>query len=183
MRIVQTDWMRIHKTRYSAIYFDRSTLGRFNAPSNEFGILYLALDAHGAFVEMLGRQTGIKIVEWSELACRSLSHVSTSRPLSLVDLTGVGLAQLGADSRLTSDTDYSVPHQWALVMHKHPQLPDGILYRARHDPERQCAAIFGRAEDAFSESSLGSLADAQNAVLLGDILDTYRYGLINSVAP
>jgi hypothetical protein len=39
-------------------------------------------------------------------------------------------------------------------------------------------AIFDRAEDALTATSLGSLAAAHNAGLLADILETYEYSLI-----
>jgi hypothetical protein len=35
-------------------------------------------------------------------------------------------------------------------------------------------------QPALSATSLGSLADAQNAALLADLLDTYEYALIGS---
>ena len=61
-----------------------------------------------------------------------------------------------------------------------PTSPDGLLYRSRHDPSRLCAAIFDRAEDALTATSLGSLADAHNVALLADLLDAYDYSLIVS---
>jgi len=147
-------------------------------------VLYLAADAPGAFIETFGRQPGRLIVTTTELARRSLSIITvrSRRALRLVDLSGAGLAKIGADSRLTSGS-YDVSQVWALALYEHPEQPDGLLFRSRHDPSRLCAAIFDRAEDALDARSLGSLADAANAVLLGHILDTYGFGLIDSAAP
>ena len=73
---------------------------------------------------------------------------------------------------------YDLSQRWALAFHEHPDQPDGILYRSRHDPSRLCAAIFDRAADALTATTLGSLADARNAALLADLLETYEYSLI-----
>lgn len=110
---------------------------------------------------------------------RELSRINQSRPLRLVDLTGPGLSQIGADSRLAAGS-YDLSQRWALAFYEHPDQPDGILYRSRHDPSRLCAAIFDRATDALTATSLGSLADAHNVALLADLLDAYEYSLIVS---
>jgi hypothetical protein len=87
------------------------------------------------------------------------------------------LSRIGADNRLTA-TSYDLSQRWALALYDHPDRPDGLLYRSRHDPSRFCAAIFDRAAGVLTATSLGSLADASNAALLADLLDTYEYSLI-----
>lgn len=111
-----------------------------------------------------------------DVAARDFSLIAPSRSLSLVDITGPGLPPIGADARL-ADGSYGVSQRWALAFHEHPDRPDGILYRSRHDPSRLCVAIFDRAAPTLSARSLGSLADPHNATLLADLLDTYEYGL------
>jgi hypothetical protein len=54
-----------------------------------------------------------------------------------------------------------------------------MLYRLRHDPSRLCAAIFDRAADALTATPMGSLADARQPALLGNVLDRYGYSLID----
>jgi hypothetical protein len=159
------------------LYFGRAGLYRFDAPANQYGVLYVAADLHGAFIETFGRRLGFRLLLMQDFAVRRLSRVTQSRPLRLVDLTGPGLSRIGADSRLTTG-DYDLSQRWALALHEHPDRPDGLLYRSRHDPSRLCAAIFDRAAGALTATSLGSLADAGNAVLLADLLDTYEYALI-----
>ena len=105
------------------------------------------------------------------------SQILQSRPLPLVDLAGPGLSRIGADNRLTA-ASYDLSQRWALALYEHPDQPDGLLYRSRHDPSRLCAAIFDRAAGALTATSLGSLADAGNATLLADLLDTYEYSLV-----
>jgi hypothetical protein len=93
-------WVRIHQTHHDPLYFNRSSDYRFNAPNSEFGVLYLAQTAHGAFIETLGHDTGIRVVSVAELEGRSIASLKPRRSLVLVDLTGAGLAKLGADNAL-----------------------------------------------------------------------------------
>jgi len=168
--------MRIHQRRYGPIYFSRSGDGRFDAPAGQFGTLYVAGDVHGAFIETLGHATGRTSIDWDEIEARALAEVMVSRPLRLVDLSGEGLAHIGADDRLTS-SNYATSQAWALSLHEHPEQPDGLYYRARHDPSRLCAAIFGRAEGALAATDRGPLSDPPHVSLMADILDTYRLRL------
>ena len=55
---------------------------------------------------------------------------------------------------------------------------DGIAYGCRHDPPRVALAVFDRAADALSMESSGSLILPEHQVLLGNILDTYKFGLV-----
>jgi hypothetical protein len=171
-------WIRIHPAALAPLYFGREPKNRFDAPAGEFGVLYMAADAHGAFIETFGHETGARFVTATELAQRGLAVVTPARTLRLVDLRGNGLARMGADAALASGLDYHLARRWALAIHDHPRRPDGILYRARHDPGRMCAAIFDRAGGELAASTLGTLRDDAHRRLLGDILDTYGFGLI-----
>jgi hypothetical protein len=113
----------------------------------------------------------------ASLASRTLSRLQITRSIRLVRVTGPGLAQLGADARLFS-ADYAVAQQWSLAMYNHPSVPDGILYPARHDETRLCAALFDRTSAAISEEPLGTLADPVNALRLGELLRTYGFGVL-----
>ena len=141
-------------------------------------MLYVARDAHGAFIESFGHETGVRYVTEKELAARAIAVVRTRRPLRLADLRSEGLARMGADSQLTSGPDYDLSRRWARAIHDHPRKPDGILYRARHDPARFCAAVFDRAEPLLRAQSSGSLNARRNRSVLGDILTTYKFGLV-----
>jgi hypothetical protein len=177
LAVVNRSWIRSHHQRFAPIHFGTSGLNRFDAPASEFGVLYVAADPHGAFIETFGRRLGETRVELVHVASRTLSQVDQTRPLHLVDITGAGLPQMGADARLGTG-DYRLSRRWSLALYEHPEQPDGILYRSRHDPSRICAAIFGRAADALTATSLGSLADARNVALLATLLDAYGYSLI-----
>ncbi len=82
------------------MHFGRSGDNRFDAPDGEFGVLYAGKDERCAFIEVFGHATGMRFVEQSELAARGLARIAPRRPLRLVNLTGEGLARLGADARL-----------------------------------------------------------------------------------
>ena len=177
IREMTSSWMRIYQRRYGAIFFGRRGGGRFDAPAGQYGTLYIALGVHGAFIETLGHTTGRTDVDWDEIDARAFAEISVLRPLRLVDLSAEGLAHIGADGRLT-DGSYDVAQRWALALYEHPAAPDGLLYRARHDLSRLCAAIFDRAADALVVADRGVLSNPSNILLLADILDTYRFRLI-----
>jgi hypothetical protein len=170
--------MRIHPAAHAPLYFGRVPRNRFDAPAGEFGVLYVAAEAHGAFVETFGHETGVNFVTAAELGKRGLAVVTAARALRLADLRGAGLARMGADAALTSGLDYDLSRRWARAIHDHPRKPDGILYRARHDPARTCAAIFDRARSVLTPTDVGTLAADMHRNLLGDILDTYGFALV-----
>jgi RES domain len=181
IRKVRGTWLRIHSSRHGAIFFGRKLTpgdNRFDAPAGEFGVLYVGRDAHCAFVETFLHKTGVRLVTTTELSQRTLSVVEARRPLRLVDLCGEGLARMGADASLTSATDYALTQRWSKALHEHPRKPDGILYRARHDPSRFAAAVFERVQPELTTHVVGTLSDPVRTNLLADILDTYDVGLV-----
>jgi hypothetical protein len=171
-------WQRLHPEEFSALYFGRSRENRFDDPESEYGVLYVAEDELGAFVETFLRNPELTLVARDELAKRTLSEIEASKELSLVDLTGKGLQHAG----VTGDVS-TAPHEetWALsrAIHEHPRKPDGIRYRLKHDLGRIGIAIFDRVAIAeLQVKSRGSLADPSNAALLGRILEEYDKGYI-----
>jgi hypothetical protein len=143
-------------------------------------VLYAAEDAHGAFVETFGRGGGERVVTTGDLAARALARIEAARPLRLADLAGPGLARFGADAGLISGS-YRVAQRWALALWRHPDAPDGLLYRCRHDPSRHAVAVFDRAADALHAVPVGGLADPEQAPLLADVLATYGFGLLDDL--
>jgi RES domain len=168
-------WYRIHRSRLAPLHFGNSGGNRFDAPNKEFGVLYAGRDTHCAFIETFGHATGVRLVEARELSQRGLAELTPRRPLRLVDLRGAGLARIGADASLTAGPDYDLAHRWSVVLRSHPQKPDGIAYRARHDPERICAALFDQVKPLLAVRSLGRLDSDPDR--LADLLDTYEFGL------
>lgn len=179
-RITNQSWFRFHDARHPALYWGRDpprpSPSRFDAPSEEYGVLYAGADEHAAFIETFGWEVGTRRVDLVQLRARGLARIDVGRPLVLVDLTGAGLARLGADARLFAG-DYDVAHRWALAFFRHPSAPDGIYYPGRHDPGRASAAIFDLAAGDVTAVSLGTLADPIHSALLRELLATYGFGL------
>ena len=171
-------WQRLHPEEFSALYFGKSRENRFDDPESEYGVLYVAEDELGAFVETFFRNPELTLVARDELAKRTLSEIEASKELSLVDLTGKGLQHAG----VTGDVSTARHEEtWALsrAIHEHPRKPDGIRYRLKHDLGRIGIAIFDRVAIAeLQVKSRGSLADPFNAALLGRILEEYDKGYI-----
>jgi hypothetical protein len=169
-------WYRIHQSRYKPLHFGNSGY-RFDAPQQEYCVMYIAQNPEGAFIETFGANTGIRIISNDELILRSISCLQHTRPLNLVDLTGAGLAKIGADNRLC-DGDHKLAQRWALAFWQHPMQVDGIYYRARHDPSQYCAAIFNRAAEGLHIPQTLRCASQEFRGTLANMLDCYEFGLI-----
>jgi hypothetical protein len=152
-------------------------LERWDSPSGSFGVLYVGRDPYAAFIETLGQNTGIRLIQMEDLATRRLSRIVVRRLLRLVPVTGQFLAHVGADARLFAG-DHTVAQQWSDAIFKHSRSPDGIIYPSRHDETRLSAALFDRARDAVDEVPAGRLDEPANATLLGKILEHYKFGLV-----
>lgn len=175
---VDQAWFRICKLRRSPIFFGRGTTHRFNAPGGEFGVMYIGADEHCAFIETLGQETGCRIVTTAALRERGWARVTLSRPLRLIDLVASGgLARIGADARLFAG-EHAISQRWSKALWAHRVKPDGILYPTRHDPARAACAIYDHCETLTTATPLGCLADPRHSALLGNILDTYGFDLI-----
>ena len=174
---IDRDWYRSHPTRRGAIFFGRNRAYRFDAPEGEYGVLYVGADPHVAFIESF-QISGIRpAVTESKLRERSLSRIHIRRPVRVVSLAeSGGLTRIGADARIFT-AGYTVSQRWSRAMQSHPEKPDGILYRPRHDPARVAAAFFDRIEAQVFAETIGLWLD-QKAVL-GEVLDTYRIALVS----
>jgi hypothetical protein len=87
------------------------------------------------------------------------------------------MTRVGADARLCTG-DHALSRRWSLAVWRHPAQVDGIAYGCRHDLPRVAVAVFDWAADALLADSVGPLTSPENEELLGKILDTYGFGLI-----
>ena len=61
----------------------------------------------------------------------------------VIKLMGAGLARVGATAEVThGGLPYGVPQTWSKALRDHPVHCDGIAYRARHDDDAVCYALF-----------------------------------------
>jgi len=155
---------------------------RFDDPDGVYTVLYVASDPEGAFVETFGQlmaapQDLPRSITSHILASRALTEMHPGQALRLVDITGAGLARIGADSRLFAG-DHEHARPWSKALHDHPAGVDGILYPTRHDPTRKAAAVFNGTELRWSTLSQTRWLDM--GIQLRDILNQYGFALIES---
>jgi hypothetical protein len=172
-------WFRAHKCRRRPLFFGRTGQWRYDDPKGTYGVLYVAADFEGAFVEGCLHDAAVgtttPLLSERYLRKRCASKIRFAGRLKLVDLSGSGLATIGADARLCVG-DYRVAQRWSRALWSHPQQPDGILYLSRHNPSIMCAAIFDRAGVATAEK-LGSFLGPRLIRQTAALLDAYGVGL------
>lgn len=174
---VNTVWQRIHAADYDPVYFNATTAGRWNAPDGSFGVLYLAVTLAGAFVETFCHATGPDLsISRSYVKTRTWATLGFARPLRLVDLSGSGLLKLGADGRLCTGS-WTASRAWASAIAHHPDIVDGILYRARHDLSLLSAAVFDRPDLQHPKVIARRQFDPDHWDNFVDLLDHYEIGL------
>ncbi|MDX2436839.1 MAG: RES family NAD+ phosphorylase [Acidobacteriota bacterium] len=172
-------WFRAHRCRRHPLFFGRTGQWRYDDPNNTYGVLYVAADFEGAFIEGCLHDTAVgtttPLLSERYLRKRCVSKISFAGRLKLVDLSGPGLAAIGADARLCVG-DYRVAQRWSRALWSHPRQPDGILYLSRHNPSIVCAAVFDRAPVAAAEK-LGSFLGPRLIHQTAALLDAYSVGL------
>ena len=169
-------WYRSHRLAHDAIHFGKGSQYRWDAPAGEYGVLYLAADTYGAFMESIGRGAlKSRLVFRADLENRGLSRVRAKRTLRLIDLVSSGgLTRISAESSLTSGSGYKNSRRWSKALKEHPIAPDGIYYRSRHDPSRFACALYQDCESLLEAEPCEAWADLP--ALLGTILDHYDFG-------
>jgi len=137
---------RLHRAGHAPLHFGprRPPSQRFDAPDGSFGTLYLAAGRQGAIVETLLRNPARTVVDRAEAAVRRITAVRVVSALRLADLAGAGLGALGTTAAVATGR-YEESRAWAAALLGHPDRPDGIAYRSRHDPDELCVALFDRA--------------------------------------
>ncbi len=154
-------------------------MNRFDDPEGRFGILYVAEDAFGAFIEVYGRDPGLNLVAEADLRGRVLSEIAVQGGLRLVDLAGAGAARIGTTGAISTDP-HELVRPWSRAIFEHHSSPEGIYYRLKHDLDRKGVAIFDRERvmGVMRAEGRGTLMDPGNARLLGEILEEYGFGLV-----
>lgn len=179
---VDGTWTRLSGCEHpSALFYGRTGNSRFDDPDAAYGVLYVGMDIQCAFVETFGDSTnanGELELHEDELSKVCVAHIVFTHPLRLVDLTGPGVQAVGADGQICAGDDYPQTQEWSRAFWSHPERPDGIYYRARHDLSRVSVAIFDRASEHVTERLSGSLAADRNRHHRIAILSTYRVNLL-----
>ena len=142
---ISGDLFRIHRTIHTWRYFGRNKSERFDDPQGVFGVLYASTTADAAFAEVFLRKLASMSVAQVDLQSRAVSTFS-AKPLRFVELTGSGLRKLSCDNRISTEKPYQTTHLWSRALFLHPQQPDGLVYRSRHNPRFRCLALFDRCD-------------------------------------
>jgi hypothetical protein len=180
---LQPTWWRLYGCNHnSSLHWGRAVRYRFDDPHGAYGVLYLGADVCCAFIETFGDSRGpagtLELAE-KDLSGECLATVTVPQDLQVVDLTGAGLANIGADARLTAGDNYPQSRLWSRALWEHPSKPNGIYYRARHDPERFSVALFHNERSAaVIEELRGPLSSPSNIEDLTDILRAYTVSLL-----
>jgi hypothetical protein len=143
---------RIHRPDFPCLYFGKNSSGRFDDPLGQYGVLYGALQPEGAFVEVFLRRLSLMLIRESDLKERILSSIAC-KTIQCVDWTGAGLRKVSCDNRISTEKPYGTAALWSRAFFTHPQKPDGIIYRSRHNPQFKCVALFDRVRPKLSLKS------------------------------
>ena len=145
LKLLDGSLFRIHHTRLDCLFFGTNKSERFDDPLGEYGVFYAALQPDAAFAEVFLRQLSAMIVPESSIQERSMSEVLADH-LHCVDLSSAGLRQVSCDNRIATEMPYVTVGKWSRAFFLHPQQPDGIIYRSRHNPQLKCVALFDRCQ-------------------------------------
>ncbi|MCA1789816.1 MAG: RES family NAD+ phosphorylase [Thioalkalivibrio sp.] len=171
---------RIHRTVHQPLYFGREgdprRRQRWDSPDASYGVCYLAEHDHIAFAETLLRDLSLHAVPEAELRIRSCTRIHLRSPLRLVAMHGGGLRPNRADASVVHGP-YPNTWAWSKELWRHPDAPDGIRYRARHDDSGLSIALFERAAGSVERLETVELLDPRLATTLGRWLDRYKLGL------
>ncbi len=169
-----TVFVRIHRNDFGALHFGKVGTNRFDDPEGKYGVCYVARSHEGAFAETCLRAVGAQFVATTFLQSRSFTSIESAGPLRLAVAYGPGLARLGATS-VVSAGDHRRARLWSRAIHDHPSAPDGLLYRANHDNNEICAALFERCRERLRIGT--SELMLHDRARLGALLDCYKVGL------
>lgn len=118
------------------------------------------------------------VVAEQDLVDRSLATIAT-RQLRCVDLLGEGLRAISCDKRISTEKPYKTVGLWSRALFEHPERPDAILYRSRHNPQLNCVALFDRCRPKLKVKAviIEELMGARRA-WTADQLDTYKLDIV-----
>lgn len=144
--------MRIHPRGRDPLFYSRRSAcpaaNRFDAPGDEYGVLYASPSFSACMAETLirARFAGASaplVLEESRLRLRCLSLLTPAAPpLRLADLSAP-LFGLGFSTQVLATPDYLAPNLWSRAVHDHPARFDGIYFVSRY-ANQASVALFDR---------------------------------------
>ena len=168
--------VRVHQSDKGPIWFGPAPgslpSGRFDAPASEYRVCYCADNLTGAFVETVLRKAN-RIIAKSFVAQLSRSVLRIDRSVSLALLYGEGLVFHGVTNDICAGDDYRASQGLALAFKARGF--DGLAYRARHNNNEICYALF----DIINVSEL-SIIDTKSLLDTPDTIEELmrRHGAV-----
>jgi len=169
---ISGDLFRIHQKIHNWRFFGRNKSERFDDPQAVFGVLYGSTTAYAAFAEVFLRKLASMSVAQVDLQSRAISTFN-ARPLKCVELTGTGLRKISCDNRISTEKPYLTTRLWSRALFLHPQKPDGLVYRSRHNPRFKCLALFDRCDAKLTHVRSEPLLDPPRRAWCAVQLDGY----------
>jgi len=174
-----TLWARIHRVGRSPLWFGPApgnpAENRFDDPHGDYRVCYIGTTKEAAFAEVFLRDLSVEVLSQSDLKMRSLTPIEVIREVRVVTLHGRALGRLGATAEVASGGDCQVSQAWGRSLWEHPDQPDGILYRARHNDDEHSVALYHRA--ATSVKPLVTIDLSARPDLVAELLEHYDIGL------
>lgn len=165
------DWPRIFPSRHRSTPADAGFgSSRFSSPSRTFRVLYAADNFPTAFAEAVvrdrfeGRTRRFLYRPYLEQLC--VTAISSSRELTLLDLTGAGAYEAGIDTDANRARAHNSGQALSEVVYAEMPGVDGIVFNSRLTTG-SCVVIYDRAFSALSGTS--SIALLQSALLPAEL--------------
>lgn len=144
---------------------------RFSAPDNSFKVLYIARDIATAIAETIVRDRfegrAKRILDFTEVDDWAFSEVSTTGPLTVLDLRTTGLLRLGVSTNASRAKNHATGRRLSHALY-HRFAIDGILYASRLT-SAECVAVYDRAVPAKLVST-----DAESLVRNPHLIDALQ---------
>lgn len=185
MNLAATVLYRVHRRSRDPIHYNRrsvtGTVFRFDAPTDEYGVLYASPSFDVCMAETIMRERfqGVDarvphLIEEADLTTRCIATLGfeDSRSLKLADLTQP-LWQHGFDGRVLTVGAYAVPNLWSAAIHENRQDFDGIYFRSRYANDISVAIFSDRATLVRRGESIPLIQHPD----LPEFLDRYGIGI------
>ncbi|MDJ0275984.1 RES family NAD+ phosphorylase [Sphingomonas sp. 2R-10] len=121
---------------------------RFASPTNDFTLLYIAVDLPTSIAEAIVRDRFeghvARELMRSELADWGVCEVSAKTPLAVLDLRGDACFELGVSTDIVGAKGQDEARTFSQALYDGTDL-DGILYRSRLRKRHDCVAVYDRA--------------------------------------
>lgn len=155
------------------------TPSRFSDPEENYGVLYAAETLACGFWEAIVRNRldhqKHRKLPLQDIESRVVVSLSSTEPLSLVDLRGDGPARLSAPAAVIHDARHAASRTLSAAAYANVPEAEGFLYPSRFTGHA-CAAVFDRAIVKLEALEVASLIEC---IGFFDMLDDYDIKLID----